>query len=231
MIYFPKTRVQTSYEVALAAGVAVAAEGQALVANTTAGVFGAQPSAGTGGELFLGFAISAQITLASFPKVETFVIGAGLTYTLARTPQSSTLTVLNGVTAVANGAGATQYQLSTATLTFGGTGVAAAGQTITAIYRYAPTVSEAVALQGDITPGGTAAAILGQVGVLKSGTIYTSEYDTAVNWNATNPIITLGASGRLTIGGSGAVVNGVVVSAPNSSGPQGAFLGVEFAAL
>jgi hypothetical protein len=230
MIYFPKSRFQISHEVALAAGAAVAAEGQALVASTIAGVFGAAPSAGSSGELFLGVAISAQITLASFPKVETFVIGAGLTYTLSRTPSGSTLTVLNGATAVAAGAGATQYQLSGATLTFGGTGVAAAGQTIVAVYRFVPTVVEAVSIQGDITPGGTAAAQLGQVGVVKSGVIYTSEYDTAVNWMATNPIITTGANGRFTIGGSGATVNGVVVAAPNASGPQGAFLGIEFSA-
>ena len=236
MIYFPKTRAQLSYEVAVASGVTVAAEGQLLVANTTLGVFGAQPTAGASGELILGFAISAQITLATFPKVESFIIGSGFTYTTARTPQASTLLVYNTTNSavISAGASATTYALVGSVITFGqgaGTGNCAAGQAVTITYRYAPSAFEAEALQGDITPGGTAAALLGQVGVIKSGTIYTSEYDTSCNWNATNPTVYSFANGRVSTTSGGTTLNAVVVSAPNSSGPQGAFLGLEFSAL
>ncbi len=227
MLYFPKSRFQVSHEVAVAAGATVTAEGQALVASTVAGVFGAAPSSNSAGEVFLGVAVAEQLTLTSLPKVEQFVQGAGNTQTLSRTPSGGTLLVYDVTAGAVIAAGAGGWSLTGAFLSLdAGTN----GHTVRVFYRYAPTTLEAQAVQGDIRPGGAAALQLNQVGVVKSGIIYTSEYDTAVNWLAANPVIKLGANGRFTIGGTGTTINGVVISAPHSNGPDGAFLGIEFSA-
>lgn len=229
MLYFPKSRYQLSQEMPVATGATVTAEGQCLVSSTIGGVFGVQPCSNDSVGTFVGFAVSEQLSLTSMPKVESFTVsgGIGTTLTLSRTPTASTLFIFDNTSNAAL-AVTTDWTLATATVTWV---TDHTGHTVTAFYRYAPTASEAEAIQGDLKPGGAAGLILNQVGVIKSGVIYTSEYDTSVNWLATNPVVTKGASGRLTIGGAGAALSGVVViAAPNAGGPDGAFLGIEFQA-
>lgn len=230
MIYFPKSRTQLSQEMPVATGSTISAEGQCLVSSTIGGVFGVKACNNDSVGTFVGFAISEQISLTSMTKVERFTVSAGIasTLVLSRTPTASTLFIFNVTTNTAL-AVTTDWTLSNATVTWV---TDQTGATIDAYYRYAPSVVEAQALQGDIKPGGPAGALLNQVGVLKSGILYTSEYDTSVNWLATNPVVKTAASGRLTIGGAGQTLTGVVViAAPNSSGPDGAFLGLEFQAV
>jgi hypothetical protein len=227
MIYFPKSKLQVSWEAPVSTGNSITAEGQALMSDVAAGVGGVKPTAGSSDTVFLGFAVSDMLSITSFPKVEDFVI-TGSTFTLSRTPQASTLAVYD-VTAGAALALTTDYTLATATVTLV-TPASQLNHTLRAFYRWAPTTVEAQALQGDIRPGGAPGALLGQVGIAKSGIMYTSEYDTSVNWLAANPVIKTAASGRVTIGGSGLTIRGWVISAPNSSGPDGAFLGIEFSA-
>lgn len=227
MLYFPKTRAQLSQEVAVAAGASITAEGCALVAATVAGVMGAQMGSATAGEKFIGVALSDTIALTSMTKTEKFVQGAGNTFTLNKTPTASTLYAYDITAGAVIPPGGGGWSLSNKVVTFQAGTV---GHTIMVVYRYAPTVAEAQAIQGDVRPGGAAGALLNQVGVIKSGVVYTTEFDTSVDWMATSPAITLGANGRFTIGGTGAVVNGVVVQAPHADGPDGGFLGIEFAA-
>ena len=78
MIYFPQTKGYISKEVPLLAGAAVTAEGQALVGVTSGGVYGAKVSTGAASEVFLGIAISQQISLTSVPKIELVTVPAGL---------------------------------------------------------------------------------------------------------------------------------------------------------
>jgi hypothetical protein len=167
-----------------------------------------------------------MLSLLSFPKVEDFVVsgGANTTITLARTPQASTIAIYNVTDATALTV-TTDYTLSGATVTWVNS---QANDTVRVFYRFAPTTVEAQAIMGDIRPGGAPGSLLGQVGVAKSGVMYTSEYDTSVNWLAANPVIKTAANGRLTIGGSGLTIRGWVVQAPHSNGPDGAFLGIEF---
>lgn len=220
MLYFPKTKILRAIELPIASGVTntSVAEGQPLSSSTVAGVFGVKPSTATASEIFAGVAIADRISIASFPAVEQTLVGAGLTYALAQGSNyvGSTIGIYNVTTglAVAAGGGATQYSISGSTITFGSS---IQGQTVVMFYRYTPTVVQAQAIQGDINPGGAGGFVVGtygQVGVIKSGIIYTSEYDTTVNWYATNPSVTLGANGRFTIGGTGTVTNAVVVAAP-----------------
>jgi hypothetical protein len=94
-------------------------------------------------------------------------------------------------------------------------------------YKYALSAVQARALQGDVQPGGYAGEYVGQVGLLKRGIIYTSEFDAAVNWAAATEI-KLGVNGIITDQtGTGAAIKGYVVSVPNVETP---FLGIEFSA-
>lgn len=233
MIYFPKTKGQISHELPVAAGTTIDAEGKCLVSSVVAGVFGvALSSASDAGKQFLGFSVAEQLSLTSFPKVEEFVLGAGAVKVLERTPSGGTLLVYDktagSVLVTGSGSGVDGWTLTGASLAIVNTLV---GHTFTVFYRFAPTVVEAQSIQGDIRPGGPAALLLNQVGVLKSGIVYTSEYDTSVSWMGSNPVLYAGASGRVTTTASSSLaIPGTVISAPDAAGPNGAFLGIEFSA-
>lgn len=222
MLYFPNGRVAISQELPVDASSQVNAEGLALVAATIGGVFGAKASTGAAGEKFLGVSVSQQMTIASLARADEAVVPAGLTITLSRTPSAGTLSVYNTTTGAVVPVGAGGWTLAGRVVTFAGGAVA--GQEVTAYYKFAPTTTESRSIQGDIFPGGAAGYVVGQVGVLSNGTLYTTEFDTTVNWNATNPTVTLGANGQFTIGGTGTAIQAVVVQAPTAASP---FLGLK----
>lgn len=217
MLYFPQGRAYISQEFPVAPGATVSAEGMALVANTTGGVFGVQPSGGNSGEKFVGVAVSMQMTITSLSRVEDQVVPSSNTLTLERTPSSGTLSVYDVTAAAvvpATGGGAWSLSGATLTLTASQT-----GHEVLVAYKYAVTAAESQLLQGDIYPGGAAGFVVGQVGVLKNGSVFTSEFDTTVNWNATNPTVTSGALGQFTVGGNGAVIPGFVINVPSATYP------------
>lgn len=227
MIYFPKSKLQVSHELPVYPGSVVVAEGQVLVSKSGTAGNGVEPTGSSNsGQTVVGFAVSDMLSITSFPKLEEFVVtgGAGSTTVLQRTPQASSYVLYADGVALTE---TTDYTLASKTVTWVNS---QANKTVRFVYRFAPTTVEAQALQGDIRPGGAPGSLLNQVGVAKSGVIYTSEYDTAIDWTAANPAIKTGANGRVTVGGGGLAVRGWIVQAPNAGGPDGAFLGIEFSA-
>lgn len=217
MLYFPQGRAYISQEFPVAPGATVTAEGQALVANTAGGTFGVQPSAGASGEKFVGVAISMQMTVTSLSRVEDQVVPASNTLTLERTPSSGTLSVYDvTAAAVVPASGGGSWSLAGAVLTLT---ASQTGHEVLVAYKYAVSAAESQMLQGDIYPGGAAGFVVGQVGVLKNGSVFTSEFDTTINWNADNPVVTTGDKGQFTVGGSGAVVPGFVINVPSATYP------------
>ena len=222
MLYFPNGRPIIATEVPIAASSTIAAEGQALVADTTGGVFGAKPSAGSSSENFLGIAVSQQIDLATFPKVEEKVVPNTDAVTIARTPSSGTLSVYDVTTSTLLSV-TTHYTVSGETVTMADSTYR--GHTLRLNYKFAPTAIEARAIQGDVYPGGAAGTSIGQVGVFQMGIVYTTEYDSTKDWTAAGITVKTGANGQFTVGGSGTTVDCVVVAAPSSSNPYlGLFL-------
>jgi hypothetical protein len=214
MLYFPNSRVAVSAEFPIAAGASVTAEGCALVSDNTGGVFGVKPSTGAAGDNFMGVAVSQQLPLSLFPKVEERVQPVTDIITLAKTP-TGTVLVYNATTSAVLVV-TTNYTISGKTITMN---AAFRGNLIRVFYKYTPTAVEARAIQGDTYPGGAAGSSLGQVGILRSGTIYTTEYDQTVDWQQATPTVRVAANGLFTIGGSGAIVNCAVVQAPNTTNP------------
>jgi hypothetical protein len=215
MLYFPNTRVAVSSELPIAAGAVFTAEGQAMVSDNTGGIFGAKPSTAAAGENFLGVAVSQQIALTSFPKVEEVVQPLTDIITLARTPSVGTVFVYNVTTGAALASPA-NYTIAGAVITMA---AATRGNVIRIVYKFAPTVIEARSIMGDIYPGGAPGLSIGQVGVQRSGSIFTTEFDSAVNWNVANPVVKTGANGQFTIGGTGTTVDCAVIQLPSTSLP------------
>ena len=229
MILFPSSKIVQSTEMPVATGFTVTAEGAALVADRTSGVFGAKMSAGVANEQFLGVSLAQQLTLLYVPKVESLVQGAPNTITLAKAPASGSLRVVDATTGTVQTLGAAtnanEYSIVGQVITLP---AAQTGHTYTVYYRYSPTTVEARTIQGDIPAGGAASLTLGSVGVITQGTVVTSEYDTSVDWSVANPVVKLGANGLFTIGGSGVTVpNAYVTQIPSATD---SFLGVHFSA-
>jgi hypothetical protein len=223
MIVSALTKIENSGEAILAPGAVVLAEGQAMVRSSGSQSAGVLPSAGASGEVFAGFAF-AGLSAAPMPeaytnKVETLTAPAGGSITLQFTPVSGQLYVWD------NTAGAVVASPTITAATISGL---TSAHSYTVTYKYALTVLQARALYGDVQPGGYAGATVGQIGLIKRGTVYTSEFDASVNW-ATVTSIKLAANGQLTSqAGSGVVINGAVVGVPSADYP---YLGIEFSAI
>jgi hypothetical protein len=199
----------------------IQAEGQALTrqpGNMSAGV---GPSQGVAGEVFCGFAI-AGVSAAPFVegyegKVEEFVVPSNGTVKLSCVPVAGQVSAFD-VTAGAVDADAAVAGQNVSGLT--------AGNTVKVTYKTAMSAVQARALMGDAQPGGYSGLVVGMVGTLKRGTVYTSEFDASVNWAAVTAI-KVGAAGMLTDDGNGPAIEGFVVHVPTADVP---FLGVEFTA-
>ena len=218
MIYFPMTRLVDSSEAAVAPTANITAEGQALVKAAT----GVAPSLGTSADVFAGFAVlgvsAAPLAALYGTKVESALVPGNGVVTLGRTPVPGQLAVFD------NTAGA-----AVASPTVSGNTVTGltAGNTVTVTYKYALTVLQSRALQGDTQPGGYAGPYVGQVGLAKRGVIYTDQFDASVNWAAATGI-KLMANGQITNqAGTGVAIDGYVVAVPNQEVP---YLGIEFSA-
>ena len=220
MFYLPNTKVQLSHDSLVAPGAVFTSEGQAAVraaGNTAAGV---QPSAGTAGEVFAGFVIaggsSAPFAEPYFNKIEEFVVPSTGSVTLARSPITGQYSVYNKATGAA---------VTGTTLTDNVISGLTAGMSIKVVYKFALTVIERQALQGNVEPGGYAGAQVGQIGTIVKGIVYTSNFDTSKNWAAATAV-KLAANGQLTDqSGSGVTIPAFVIALPSVEIP---YLGLEF---
>lgn len=223
MIYFPLSKIVDSAEAVASAGANIVAEGQALVRAVGAPATGVQQSmAATANELFAGFAVigvsAAPLQALYGTKVESFVVPGSGIVALAYTPVAGQVAVFDNTAGAAVGTPAVVANTIT-TLT--------AGNSVTVTYKYALTVIQSRALQGDVQPGGHAGSVVGQVGVAKRGVIFTDQFNAAVNWSAATAI-KLAANGQITDQtGTGATIPGYVVSVPTQEVP---YLGLEFSA-
>lgn len=220
MLYFPNTRIEASVERAVASGVTIQAEGIALVADYTGGIFGVKPSTGGADEKFVGVAFNRPTDLMSMAKVERATIPAANAVVLAHEIMAGTLRVVEvstnvAFTVVPGAPAAGEVQIdgtNGAQLNFN---AADTGKLVQATYRFAPTVAQSVAFQGMQDPGGPAGHYLGQVGVIRAGDVFTDQFDTTVDWSGASIDLKLGANGQFTNGGAGVAVPGYVLAVPS----------------
>ena len=223
MIYGPLSFFTRSAEKALASGSVVADSGQAMIHAIQNGAQVVAPAAGAAGEIFVGFSslqTSATPTVpATAVKVEDIdAVPATGIIIASKTPVTGTVSVQNAVT---------KATIAVVSVTGNSVdvGVGSAGLAVTLVYTHALTVTEARAIVGDIQPGGYSGHTYGQVGIGQEGVIYTSVFNSAVNWNAATAV-KLAAGGKVTDQtGTGVAINAIVIRVPSKDYP---FLGLQF---
>jgi hypothetical protein len=223
MIYGPFSKYVDSAEVVVAPGAVIDAEGLVLVRAAAAQSAGVMPSTGAATELFAGFSIagtSAAPFLEGFAnKQETLTVPATGTVTLQFAPLANQTFVYD----VSTGAAVANPSVSGKNIT----GLSAGDQVIVT-YKYQLSVVQARSLQGDAQPGGYSGAYVNQIGLVKRGIIYTSEFDASKNWAAATSVKSA-AGGQVTDqSGSGFVLPAQIIAVPTS---EVTFLGLEFSAV
>lgn len=223
MLYMPKTALFDSEEAVLSKSAVISAEGQALVITAD----GLKESAGTKGEVFAGFVcqrVSATPILEDFYcAVEELTVATEGSLELQRAPLSQAVVGLvnaDSGEAIAGDTTVAGKTISNTNLTV--------GLNVRVVYKYAMSVVEAKSRLGDVQPGGPSGALVGQIGLVSRGTVYTNCFDTAVDWKSVTAI-KLGANGIVTAGDDkqGTEIKGYVVEAPTAMYP---FLGIKFSA-
>ena len=215
MLNFTLSRFNTTFERAVNPSYVIAQEGRALVASYVGGLMYVKESAGTSGEIFQGVAVNQLKTVLRIPTVEQFVAPSSGTVLTSFIPITGSVSVYD-VTAGAVVSGVVVTGNSVAA------GSGTSGHTLNVSYAYVPTTAQAVALYGNVVPGGAAGDYLGQCGVIEKGDVYTTEYDTAADWTLTQ--VYLGAGGLFTTTSGGTHLTNVTILAAPAVGSG--FLGL-----
>jgi hypothetical protein len=217
MLLFPNTRIISSVERPVALGFTIDQEGQALVADTVGGIYGVKKCVGSGSEQFVGVAVNMLKPFQTAPFNEVLTQGAGNTITLSNTPLVGSILIIDQNTGTVQafnvGVGPNQYNIAGTVVTLN---AGQAGHKYFAAYRFTPTIIQYTAFFGNVHPGGAAGDYLGQCGVITKGDVFTTEFDTSVDWTAGAPVL-LGGNGLFTTTGSGNVLSNVsVIAAPGA---------------
>lgn len=231
-----RTKFANTFERGIAPGVAEVVDGMAMIGDYTDPIDEkAKPSAGAGGEKFLGTAIVGVVNVRQLPLSEEFICptvapAAAVTFPLQRTPKApilggfgvGTLALYDvttnpavALTQGAPGAANAEYTCVASLLTLGGSLM---GHQIRAVYVYEPTFNEVLSRfhQASINFDNTnqlleQVAIGGGVGSEIFTNMWNSDQGQFVNGGA----VDLGANGRFAAGGGGETV-GVVIKAPTA---------------
>lgn len=197
MLYFPQTRIENSVERPVAQGSQITAEGAALVGALVTGIFGVRQSSGASGERLHGVSINSVTSMTQVPRIEEAVLGNTNSIILGAEAIGGSPRVVVGTTVLTAGpaASATQYAVDPTNARRFLFDASFQAQLVTIAYAYAPTLAQAMALQGNVLPGGPAGQYLGQVGVITRGDVYTDQWDTAADWS-TAVGVALGANGK-----------------------------------
>lgn len=221
MLQLRETRIVTSKHMPVASGVQIPEEGIALAYVKEAGDTKVQPATGVAGEVFAGVSFARNSAPAMLPNVETGVVGAGKSITLARTPLAGQVMVKVGSSVLTLGGGApadaAHGQIVGDHVTFHADHV---GSAYTVQYIYAPTVIEARAVKGDVQIGGLASVALGVVGVVQNAEISTNFFDASQDWSGAL-YAKLAANGTFAPAADAASgIHGVIVkNTPSSANP------------
>lgn len=220
MLYYKKSRFVESHSKPIALGAPKYEEGMALVAVDVNGELHLKPSAGTSAEIFYGVAIFDHDAPQVIPVVEQIIAtGAAQTRVIAGIDTDSVRITANG--AALNGA-TPEASITGQTVTVpAGT---AAGTVIEVTGLIAATAQNLWVFGGNYD--GVPSALEGgaDIGAMRSGAAFTSNFDTSATW-VVGITPRLGPNGTFTVGGTGALATGVIVS--HIPSPEVPFLGLE----
>lgn len=193
----------------------VSEEGVALVFVRENGKMFVQESTGAPNEVFAGLALSRPIPPAHATAVEEHVVVAGETVVLDHLPIPGQVHIKVGGEAMEIVTGgtvdaATKVSLDGAEVTFHADH---AQKEAVIQYHYELSALEARALTGDAPVGGVPGNIQGRCGFIEIGQVGTNMFDASVDWSNDSVMHpSLGAGGRLTIGGNGTKLTNVIIA-------------------
>jgi len=207
MLNFAQSRQVNSVSRKTSPATRIFAEGLALVADPSIDQ-GVAVSTGAAGEQFVGLSLASQIDPTQLPFYEEVASDANGLVTVGHQPVAGSLFVkdlVTGTVLTAAAAGTAQGTLTANQYALTASGaktfvVPVARETNALLVggRYSPTVADINWLQGDPLPGHQIANALNIVGVVTSGDLYTSEFDTTADWTAAAVYVKLSADGKFT---------------------------------
>lgn len=214
MLFTNATDIVQTNEADLLPGTMIQEEGQALVWVKEGGKTYLTVSTGAADEVFAGFAIARLLPPTHQIRVEEFTIDATGRFTAGRLPEAGAMLVKIA------GKKATQ-EADDAASAAGTVGVEGGnlyfhkddiGKKVYIQYGYVLNAVEARSFLADAPIGGLAANQLGRCGYIKLGNVATNMIDFAADWSddaVLHP--SLGPDGRLTVGGTGTLLKGVMI--------------------
>lgn len=214
----------------VATGEIIQEEGAALVILREGPEAVIKESTGAAGEIFAGFSYERTRRPEVLAAIEEGTIEDGL-IRLGRTPTPGKIAIWIGADEITIEVGDDAPADNSAVNLSGSelrTDAGENGKEFRVQYLYEPTVSEArVYGEGNEFGQSPASADVGVCGRIVGGTISTNHFDVEADWaNETEMHPSLGADGRLTIGGPGTkLTNLIIKEAPRS---DSAFLTVEY---
>ncbi len=222
MLFHKFTRIFETEHAPVLSGHLIEEEGYALVRVFEGLQTVVRKSTGAADEAFVGFAMSRNAPAGILPLVAEGNAD-GTQIILARVPLTGDILLkLDGVNAtIVAGAPAASGEVNitgdVVTLHDDDADVAYFVQ-----FMYEPSVTEARQYTGDFPIGGLASASLDVLGILNRGFVATNMFDMSADWVGSGEVVpSLGADGRLTIGGPGTKLTGTVQihSVPSSDNP------------
>lgn len=214
MLFTNATDIVQTNEADLLPGEQLTEEGQALVWVREGGKSYLKVSTGAAGETFAGFSLNRLQPPTHQVQIEEFTVDATGRFTAGRLPEAGNLLVkIAGKKA--------EQEADDASSAAGKVGVDGSnlyfhaddiGKKVYVQYGYILNAVEARSFLADAPIGGLAANQLGRSGYIKLGNVATNMIDFAADWNDDTVLHpSLGPNGRLTIGGSGTVLRGVMI--------------------
>ena len=223
MLDLPSCSILSSHHAPAVSGVTALEEGVALVYVMEDGTTKIQASTGVAGERFAGCCQIRHITpnSAVSSAATTVPDAAPYTITLADTPRTGEIQVkINGAVAADTGGGTGEYTIAANVITFDATD---AGLDVEVTYRYDLSVAKANMLFGTNATQQNLGADF-EVGFIKEGDVFTSNYNVADDWADTAADIKLDADGMFsTSSATGETIDAMVIATPAQGG---GFLGL-----
>jgi len=116
---------------------------------------------------------------------------------------------------------AVNYATGEVTIDAADAGTASAPKTLNVVYKFVPTVQQALLAQGNVIGGSgiTGASWTGITGIITEGDVSTDYFDAACDWSVQGPIY-LGPNGLFTLTAGGTELKGAnVIEAPSQTIP------------
>ena len=226
MLNLNKTRILASKEFAVATGVTINAEGIALMQVMENGVEKCAPASGTSGT-FVGFSYAQVFTEAVRSEVKEYKLDSSGIHVieLAHEPITGQINVYDTVAGSSLSSGDPSSSPGTFAISGRNLTVNVADPTLLVVtMRFSPSLVEAFYDGGIASTPLSATDVIGSIGVIQAGEVYTNMFDASIDWRSVSSV--KAKDGLLS--NTGIDTNCKIIEIPSVDSP---YLGVRFSTL